>query len=210
MACELSDKYSLGYYNLVKRLIFLDGVSWIVRLRLPQLPSVFGTREAMESTDCMSIEIAIMNYMGLNSDIPVPEVFGYDLNIDNIVGAPYIFMSYIHGTIAAELQQAKECGTGVLRSSEQDLYFWTQMAEYHVQLASLTFDKIRSIHQNGDNFIIGPEIETGEGLWDTTQQYYEALVRHKMQFASTDALPEVRESDSFSFPSNFMKLMELT
>lgn len=158
----------------------------------------------------MSIEIAIMNYMGLNSDILVPEVFGYDLNIDNIVGAPYIFMSYIHGTIAAELQQAKECGTGVLRSSEQDLYFWTQMAEYHVQLASLTFDKIRSIHQNGDNFIIGPEIETGEGPWDTTQQYYEALVRHKMQFASTDALPEVRESDSFSFPSNFMKLMELT
>ena len=210
MACELSDKYSLGHYNLVKRLEFLDGVSWIVRLRLPQLPSVFGTREAMKSADCMSIEIATMNYIRLNSDIPVPEVFGYNLNADNTVGAPYIFMSYIHGTIAAELQQAKECRTGVFGSPEQDLHFWTQMAEYHVQLASLTFDKIGSIHRDGDNFIIGPEIETGEGPWDTPQQYYEALVRHKMQVASTDAPPEVRESASFSFPSKFMDLMEMT
>ena len=210
MACELSDKYSLGHYNLVKKLEFLDGVSWIVRLRLPQLPSVFGTREAMKSADCMSIEIATMNYIRLNSDIPVPEVFGYNLNADNTVGAPYIFMSYIHGTIAAELQQAKECRTGVFGSPEQDLHFWTQMAEYHVQLASLTFDKIGSIHRDGDNFIIGPEIETGEGPWDTPQQYYEALVRHKMQVASTDAPPEVRESASFSFPSKFMDLMEMT
>ena len=210
MECELSDKYSLGHYNLVKRLTFVDGVSWIVRLRLPQLPSVFGAREAMKAADCMGIEIATMNYIRLNSDIPVPEVFGYDLSAENTVGAPYIFIEYLHGTVAAELQQAKECGTGTFGSPEQDRRFWTQMAEYHVQLASLTFDKIGSIHQNGDKFIIGPEIETGEGPWDTSQQYYEALVRHKMQVASTDAPPEVRESESFSFPSKFMELMEST
>jgi hypothetical protein len=210
MACELSDKYSLGHYNLVKRLTFVDGVSWIVRLRLPQLPSVFGAREAMKAVDCMSIEIATMNYIRLNSDIPVPEVFGYDLSKDNTVGAPYIFIEYLHGTVAAELQQAKECGTGIFGSPEQDRRFWAQMAKYHVQLASLTFEKIGSLHQDGDNFTIGPEIETGEGPWDTPQQYYNALVRHKMQVASTDAPPEVCESDTFSFPSKFMELMELT
>jgi hypothetical protein len=207
MGCELSDKYSLGQYNLVKRLTFVDGVSWIVRLRLPQLPSVFGTREAMKIADCMSIEIATMNYTRLHSDIPVPEVFGYDLSVENTVGAPYMFITYLHGTIAAELQQAKECGTGVFGSPEQDCRFWAQMAKYHVQLASLTFDKIGSLHQDGDNFSIGPEIETGEGPWDTPQQYYEALVRHKVQVAITDAPSEVRESDSFSYPSKFMELM---
>ena len=209
MDCELSDKYSLGHYNLVKRLTFVDGVSWIVRLRLPQLPSVFGTREAMSGTDCMSIEVATMNYIRLNTNIPVPEVFGHDLSVDNAVGAPYIFMSYIHGTVAADLQQAKECGTGVFGTPEQDRRFWTQMAEYHVQLAILTFDKIGSIHQDGDNFTIGAEMETGEGPWDTPEQYYEALVRHQMEVANTDAPPDVREAVSFSFPSKFMELMKL-
>lgn len=209
MDCELSDKYSLGHYNLVKRLTFVDGASWIVRLRLPQLPSVFGAREAMKAADCMSIEIATMKYIRLNSNIPIPEVFGYDLSADNTVGAPYMFIEYLHGTVAAELQQAKECGTGMFGSPEQDRRFWTQMAEYHVQLASLTFDKIGSVHQDGENFTIGPEIETGEGPWDTPQQYYEAVVRHKMQVASIDAPPEVQESASFSFPSKFMELMEL-
>ena len=209
MDCELSDKYSLGHYNLVKRLTFVDGVSWIVRLRLPQLLSVFGTREAMSGTDCMSIEVATMNYIRLNTNIPVPEVFGHDLSRDNAVGAPYIFMSYIHGTVAADLQQAKDCGTGVFGTPEQDRRFWTQMAEYHVQLASLTFDKIGSIHQDGDNFTIGAEMETGDGPWDTPEQYYEALVRHQMEVANTDAPPDVREAVSFSFPSKFMELMKL-
>jgi hypothetical protein len=226
--CTLSDKYSLGHFNLVRRLTFADGVSWVVRLRLPDLPDVFGTREAMKAADCMGIEVATMEYIRyvvlsadycnipdktdtihrLNTNIPVPEVFGHDLSADNAVGAPYIFMSYIHGTVARDLQQAHECEEGVFRSPEQDSRFWRQMAEYHVQLASLTFDKIGSIHQKGDDFFIGPEIETGEGPWNTAQDYYSTLVRHKIEVAEIDAAPEVRERDSFSFPNKFMELMQ--
>lgn len=206
--CQLSEKYSLGHFNLVRRLTFEDGVSWIVRLRLPELPSMFGIREAMKAADCMAIEVATMNYFRLNTEIPVPEVLGHDLSADNIVGAPYIFMSYIHGTVAKELQEAYGCEDGVFGSPEQDRRFWRQMAEYQVQLANMTFDKIGSIHQDGDQFTIGPEIETGKGPWDTPQQYYSDLVRHKMEVADADAAPEVRESDSFSFPSRFLELME--
>jgi hypothetical protein len=150
---------------------------------------------------------ADMNHR-LNTDIPVPEVFGHDLSADNAVGAPYIFISYIHGTVAKDLQLAHECEEGVFGSPEQDSRFWRQMAEYHVQLASLTFDKIGSIHQKGNHFFIGPEIETGDGPWDTAQDYYSALVRHKIEVAESDAAPEVRESDSFSFPRKFMDLMQ--
>lgn len=35
--CQLNEKYSLGYFNLVRRLVFKDGVSWVARLRLPLL-----------------------------------------------------------------------------------------------------------------------------------------------------------------------------
>jgi hypothetical protein len=60
--CTLSDKYSLGHFNLVRRLTFTDGISWVVRLRLPELPDVFGTREAMKAADCIGIEAATMKY----------------------------------------------------------------------------------------------------------------------------------------------------
>jgi hypothetical protein len=65
--CTLSDKYSLGHFNLVRRLTFADGVSWVVRLRLPDLPGVFGTREAMKAADCMGIEVATMEYIRYES-----------------------------------------------------------------------------------------------------------------------------------------------
>lgn len=165
-------------------------------------------RESMKPTDCMSIEIATMNYLRLNTDIPVPEVFGHDLDADNEVGAPYILMEYLHGTIASDLQEAQDCGIGTFGSPEQDCRFWAQMAEYHAKFASITFDKIGSLHRNGETFTVGPEIETGEGPWDTPEQYYKALVRHRTKVANTDAPSEVRNSQSFSYPSNFMQLME--
>lgn len=57
------EKYSVGHFNLVRRLQFADGVSWIARLRLPDLPSMFGQREALNAEDCMRIEIATMKYL---------------------------------------------------------------------------------------------------------------------------------------------------
>ena len=147
----------------------------------------------------------------LKTTIPVPEVFGHDLSAYNIVGAPYILMSYIHGTVASEWTAARECGAGVFGTPEQNEGFWQQMASIQVQLASLTFDQIGSLRQGQDqeHFTIGSEIETGEGPWDTPEQYYSALVRHKLQVAEKDADPEVCESESFSLPHKFAELMSL-
>ena len=41
--CHLSPRFSPEHYNLVKRITFADGVSWVARLRLPELKSVFGS-----------------------------------------------------------------------------------------------------------------------------------------------------------------------
>jgi hypothetical protein len=143
------------------------------------------------------------------TDMPVPEVFAHDLSVDSIVGAPYILMSYIHGTVAAELQEARGCTQGIFGTPEQDHRFWTQMARYHVQLTSLTFDKIGGLRQVNDQFSVGPEMETGEGPWDTPQDYYSVLARHRMAVAQSDAEPEVRDSESFSLPLKFPPLMQL-
>jgi hypothetical protein len=62
--CTLSEKFSLGHFNLVRRIIFDDGVNWIARLRLPELPDFFGTRrEALGTRECMEIEISTAKYL---------------------------------------------------------------------------------------------------------------------------------------------------
>lgn len=61
--CNLGGKYSLGHFNLVRRLTFDDGVDWVVRLRLPECFSMSDTREKLSAADCMRIEIATMTFL---------------------------------------------------------------------------------------------------------------------------------------------------
>ena len=62
-ACYLSDKFSLGHFNLVRQIAFEDGELWIARLRLPELHEVFGARETLDAQRSMQIEIATTNYI---------------------------------------------------------------------------------------------------------------------------------------------------
>lgn len=208
--CSLSDKFSLGHFNLVRRLVFEDGTSWIVRLRLPQLPSTFGTREALDPIVCMRIEIATMSYLRQHGDIPVPEVMGHDLDPGNEVGAPYLFMSYIHGTAASELRQIRHCELDKFGTPEQDKWFRHQMAAIQVKLAGLTFDRIGSLRQDQGTgeFSMGSEIVTGEGPWETPGEFYSALAHHRRKVAEREAEPEVQEKESFSLPSKVPELMK--
>ena len=61
--CQLSEKYSLGHFNLVRKFTFDDGECWVVRLRLPILQNVFGNREALDVEPGMRSEIATMNFL---------------------------------------------------------------------------------------------------------------------------------------------------
>lgn len=62
------------------------------------------------------------------TSIPVPEVHSYNLNLMNDIGAPYMLIDYIDGTIAAYLREAKGCPLGIYGSAELDRKFRKQMA----------------------------------------------------------------------------------
>lgn len=63
VSCHLSEKYSLGNFNLVRQIIFADGTLWIVRLRLPGLDGVFAAHETLDTTRAMQVEVATLNYL---------------------------------------------------------------------------------------------------------------------------------------------------
>lgn len=59
--CEFGEKFSIGHFNMVQRIVFEDGISWVARLRLPLLKAVFGGRE-LDSASSLKIEIASMKF----------------------------------------------------------------------------------------------------------------------------------------------------
>ena len=61
--CKIQQSFSAGHFNMVRRIMFADGVSWIARLRLPELATFFGNREALDVDHAMRIEIATMRYI---------------------------------------------------------------------------------------------------------------------------------------------------
>ncbi|KAK0656792.1 hypothetical protein B0T16DRAFT_400230 [Cercophora newfieldiana] len=90
--CDFSEKYSIGHFNMVRRIAFADGISWIARLRLPQLKAGFGDREVLDVASILKVEIAGMKFLKAKISLPVPEVHSYSVDPTNDVGAPYILV----------------------------------------------------------------------------------------------------------------------
>ena len=63
LGCKLHEKFSLGHFNLVRHVIFEDGEEWIARLRLPDIPAVFGGRELLDVESIMRNEVAATKYL---------------------------------------------------------------------------------------------------------------------------------------------------
>ncbi len=61
--CHVGERYSIGHFNMVRQIVFADEITWVARLRLPELKPVFGIREALEAERCMKIEVSTMNFL---------------------------------------------------------------------------------------------------------------------------------------------------
>jgi hypothetical protein len=134
---------------------------------------------------------------------------GYSTVPDNAVGAPYILMEYIHGSVASELRQARSCAPQRFGTPEQDRKFREQMARIQATVASFRFPKVGSLYYNPDTdeFYIGPELQTGRGPWASSTEYYDDLIGQLLQSAST--VSDLKQSQSFMLPSILGHLMRI-
>ncbi|RYP50597.1 hypothetical protein DL768_003917 [Monosporascus sp. mg162] len=139
-------------------------------------------------------------------------VHSYNTEQYNDVGAPYILMDYIHGTVASEMRLAKGCALGLYGTPEQDLSFRREMATIQAVLTTFTFDRIGSLYQDPatEEFFIGPDIETNKGPWSHSSDYFADVAEHSLQVCVNNAAPEVLTSPSFALPVIFNLLMKLS
>lgn len=58
--CKFSETYSIGHFNMVRHIQFADGVSWVARVKLPEL---FGDRDALDVASTLKVEVSSMKFL---------------------------------------------------------------------------------------------------------------------------------------------------
>ncbi|KAI1080869.1 hypothetical protein F5B20DRAFT_579688 [Whalleya microplaca] len=180
--CSYVAKFSAGQCNMVRRLNFDDGISWVVRVRLPANATCVNL-QGRDDRRAFEVEVASLKFFRSKSTILVPEVFAYDFDSSNEVGMPYLIMEYIHGTTAIDLAKFKDHGPGLYGTVEQDQKFREQMARVQAEVLSFKFPEIGSLCYSEDtsSFFIGPDIQTGRGPWKSSTEYYRDLTDHLLK-----------------------------
>ncbi|KAF2964503.1 hypothetical protein GQX73_g9074 [Xylaria multiplex] len=202
-----TDKFSMGQTYMVRRLDFVDGVRWVARLRLPQ-EATFCSIETEYSRGAFEIEVASMKFFKSKSTIPVPELFAYDRDPSNRVGAAYMLMEYIHGTSAYDLRIANS-EPSLFGTPEQDERFRQQMAKIQAQVLAFRFPKIGSLYYDEDteNFFIGPDMVTGKGPWESSADYYRDFTNSLLKDMAARYPGDAEKTSPFYYPVLLNHLM---
>ncbi|KAM3548685.1 hypothetical protein MY1884_009073 [Beauveria asiatica] len=174
--CTLSPEFSVGSFNLVRKIQFDDGVEWVVRLRMPPMLGEGSGMASPPSRESMILdiqsELATMEFVRQNTDIPIPRVYAYNLNAQNAVGCPFSIIEYVDGNTAEEVSRNYPGEhEGIPAQFEEK--FWRHVAKIMIQLASIRLPKIGSIIRDGsDSFVAGQLVETGTGPYNSAAEFY--------------------------------------
>ena len=162
LTCSIdSTRFANGYFNVVFAINFSDSTHWIARIRLPNSSSSDSEVEAS-----MLSEIATMRLVRSRTTIPVPLVYGFDVDVTNLLGFRYILMEALPG---------HSSGRGFAETVPEAKWdkFTDQFADYYYQLSTLRFPSMGSL-TSGLEVDQEPQIFpcSGEVLSTTSIEYF--------------------------------------
>ncbi|KAH8196701.1 hypothetical protein TruAng_009130 [Truncatella angustata] len=168
LSCVPLDKITNGLHNLVRLLEFSNQTRWVARISLYK-----SVAESMK----LRSEIAVMQFIKDRSDLPVPEIFAYEVDENNAIGVPFILMEFIPGSTAMDAAGGYENHKGQIPLAHRQS-FYRSVAECHVRMTDLRFSKIGTIFrtENGE-YDIGPFPDIG-GPFNTTTDFLKAWAEH--------------------------------
>lgn len=82
--------------------------------------------------------VPTFRYIAENTTIPIPRLFGYSINRDNILNLPYIAMEYITGKTLHETRMSE-------LSDELRTHLFDQLAEIYIRLHRQQFDCVGAL-----------------------------------------------------------------
>ena len=146
--CEIRLPPMRGAYNLVYRLDFSDGVSWAMRIPMPNKD---GDYEGPQ-TRFMDSEVATIEHLRQSTTIPIPEIISW-APTDEQVGVPYILMEFVSGLPVGKLW-FKSSGETPLK--ERRLRILDGIAACMSQLSTFSFRTIGSLCASHWHFASSP------------------------------------------------------
>ncbi|KAM0438678.1 hypothetical protein ACHAPT_001434 [Fusarium lateritium] len=113
-------------------------------------------------------EIATIRHVKQHTSIPVPEIYYQDLDPDNEIGAAFVLMEKLPGRHLYK--------TWDDLSLDHKKVALAEIASVIVQFASLHFDKIGCLTEDGIGPVISPCYESPQGPFASTLEYLESFI----------------------------------
>ncbi|KAI8946441.1 hypothetical protein F4801DRAFT_61795 [Xylaria longipes] len=130
---------SRGAYNINCKVVFSNGEQWMVRF--PMVGKVMNADEKVE------IEVAAMELIHQQTNIPIPDIKAWGLAIDNPLGiGPFIMTAFIEGVGVDEILQNNDARIMKEDVSEHVIEtIFRQTISFQLQLQELNFPRIGSM-----------------------------------------------------------------
>jgi len=203
-ACSIRpDRFTWGQSFTVFEVEFEDGVSWVLRLGMCTDDEYYHTAAQLERK--ILNEVAALRLVSERTSIPVPSVIAFSAaaSADSPLGPhapPFVLMTAMQGTTIEDL--------GITISEEGDplqgddskrpilLRYLSDIADLHVQLSRITFDRIGSFVLGPDgNVTIGPGADYGVGPFTSAKEYFEVQSEAYRMLAEADSAGDCPEDN---------------
>ena len=126
LECVALDRVASGLNNIVRLLEFPNKSCWVARVQIKRNSSPLVSSTRLET------EVVTMQFIKEYSDLLVPRVFAYEVNDNNSVGAAFILMELLSGSVAMDALGGYEVHRGVIpREHRQN--FYRPVAKCHVR-----------------------------------------------------------------------------
>ncbi|KAI6086892.1 kinase-like protein [Hypoxylon rubiginosum] len=140
-----------GSFNLV-HIVQLDDFKLVIRIPV----TGWGSGKTEKAAHAMESQVDTLRLIAQGTTIPVPEIYDFDTTDDNVIGTPYMCMSFMPGNPVSDVW-FKEPEDFIIQNNfmkrkyinttrEQfRLKILKSLAQFMSQLSRFTFDKIGSI-----------------------------------------------------------------
>ncbi|KAK2760891.1 hypothetical protein FQN54_002131 [Arachnomyces sp. PD_36] len=217
-SCISMTKLSEGSYNKAFSLIMDNGVQVVARIPNPYLPQRVSTAS----------EVATLDFLRNELEIPVPQVFAWSSDKDQPVGAEYIIMEKAPG------QELWKSWPSMDVSEKVDVV--SQLAKIQAKVCSVDFKYYGSLYYRGTDdhqhipgvpsrFCIGPSsaiqfweadrtaIDKYRGPWSSPLSYAEDVANREINWIGRYAKPRdpsdpLRQSTSQESPDCHIQLLD--
>lgn len=139
--CRILPNITNGQFHLVRLLEFENQSRWIARIQLRKSTERLA-KKLQREVDAMAI-------VRERTNIPVPQVFGYEINDSNSVGAAFILMEFLPGNVAMDADGGYKTHNGEIPPQHKS-NFYNKMAQ--VQVSTLILSSNNAMHLSDKHY----------------------------------------------------------